>query len=218
MFTTTGGNAQVSALSTQFHHEQHGHHKGQVGNQIIASEGNDFKVVDAGSSKIVGPADSRFYLLQICASTGVPENLITGNPQTGNRASASELTTNFLPSIEERQTAWADTFKMVFSRILGNPDFEISFPPLRSQDALSYLQSLCNTATLGSGTGILAGIIQPIDVIKAAYESLDLKLPDEATVDTMAADLLDKVNQDPTMAAAVERLAAAATKLQEVAQ
>ena len=218
MFTTSGGNAQVSALSTQFHHEQHGHHKGQVGNQIIASEGNDFKVVDAGSGKIVGPADSRYYLLQICASTAVPENLITGNPQTGNRASATELTTNFLPLIEERQTAWADTFKMVFSRILGNPDFEISFPPLRSQDALSYLQSLCNTATLGSGTGILAGIIQPIDVIKAAYESLDLKLPDEMALDDMAADLLDKANQDPTMAAAVERLAAAATKLQEVAQ
>jgi hypothetical protein len=214
MFTSKGGDAQVSALGSQFSHEQHGHHKGQVGNQIIATEGNDFKVVDAGSSKIVGPSDSRFYLLQICASTGVPENLLTGNPQTGNRASAAELTANFLPIIEERQTAWADTFRMVFSRILGNSGFEISFPPLRSQDAITYLQSLCSTATLG-GQGILAGVIQPVDVIKAAYESLDLKLPDDLTLDDMAAALLDKMNQTPGMAQAVTNLAAAATRLQE---
>jgi len=217
MFTTKGGEAQVSALSTQFHHEQHGHHKGQVGNQLIATEGNDFKVVDAGSNKIVGPADSRYYLMQFCTATGIPENMLTGNPQTGNRASAQELTSNFLPLIDERQTAWADTFKTIFTRILGNADFEISFPPLRSQDAITYLQSLCSTATLG-GQGVLAGVIRPIDLIKAIYESLDLKLPDETALDDMAAALLDKMSQDPVMAGAIERLATAATKLQVVAQ
>ena len=218
MFTTKGGEAQVSALRTQFHHEQHGHHRAQVGNQIIATEGNEFKVVDAGSSKIVGPGDSRHFLMQFCTATGVPENLLTGNPQTGNRASAQELTANFLPLIEERQTAWSETFRTLFSRILGNEEFEISFPPLRSQDALTYLQGLISTATLGNPSGGLAGVIQPIDLIKAIYESLDLKLPEDTTVDEMAADLLDKMNQSPDMAAAVERLANAATKLQQVAQ
>lgn len=215
MFTTKGGEAQVAALNTQFHHEQHGHHKGQVGNQIIATEGNEFKVVDAGSSKIVGPADSRYYLMQFCTSTGVPENMLTGNPQTGNRASAQELTANFLPLIEERQTAWTETFRTIFSRILGNEDFEISFPPIRSQDALTYLQGLISTATLGNPSGGLAGVIQPVDLIRAIYESLDLKLPEDTTVDDMVAALLDKMNQNPDMAAAIERLATAATKLQE---
>jgi hypothetical protein len=216
MFTTPDGAAQVAALSTQFHHEQHGYHKGQVGNQLIATEGNDFKVIDAGSNKIVGPADSRYYLMQFCTSTGIPENMLTGNPQTGNRASAQELTSNFLPLIEERQTAWADAFKAIFTRILGNNDFEISFPPLRSQDALTYLQGLNSTAMTQQGT--ITGVVRPIDYIKAVYESLDLKLPDDMTVDEMAAALLDKMNQNPVMAAAIERLAAAATKLQVVAQ
>jgi len=215
MFTTKGGEAQVAALSTQFNHEQHGHHKGQVGNQLIATEGNDFKVVDAGSSKIVGPADSRYYLMQFCTATGIPENMLTGNPQTGNRASAQELTSNFLPLIEERQTAWADTFKTIFTRILGNADFEISFPPLRSQDALTYLQGLNATAMTTQGT--ITGVVRPIDYIKAVYESLDLKLPDDQSVDEMAASLLDKMNQDPVMAGAIERLATAATKMQESA-
>jgi len=210
MFTTTGGNAQVSAISTQFSNDRRA-----VGNQVVATEGNDFKVVDAGSNKIVGPADSQWLLRQFCTSTGVPENLLTGNPQTGNRASAQELTANFLPLIEERQTAWADTFRTIFTRILGNADFEISFPPLRSQDALAYLQSLCSTATLGNPSGGLAGVIQPVDLIKAIYESLDLKIPDDTTVDEMAALLLDKMNQNPDMSAAIERLATAATQLQE---
>ena len=210
MFTTTGGNAQVSAISTQFSNDRRA-----VGNQLVATEGNDFKVVDAGSNKIVGPADSQYFLRQFCTSTGVPENLLTGNPQTGNRASAQELTANFLPLIEERQTAWSDTFKVIFTRILGNDDFEISFPPLRSQDALAYLQSLCSTATLGNPSGGLAGVIQPADLIKAIYESLDLKLPDETTVDEMVAGLLEKMTQNPDMSAAIERLATAATQLQE---
>lgn len=213
MFTTKGGEAQVSALGSQFRADQHGPHK--VGNQLIATEGNEFKVVDAGSSKIVGPGDSRYYLMQFCTSTGVPENLLTGNPQTGNRASAQELTANFLPLIEERQTAWAETFRTIFSRILGNEDFEISFPPLRSQDAITYLQSLVSVATLGNPSGGLAGVIRPVDLITAIYESLDLNLPNDTIVDEMVASLLDKMNQDPDMSAAIDRLAVAASRLQE---
>jgi hypothetical protein len=212
MFTTTGGTAQVSAVSTQFSADQRGSGGRQVGNQIVATEGNDFKVVDAGSNKIVGPADSRYYLMQFCTATGIPENLLTGNPQTGNRASAQELTANFLPIIEERQTAWAETFRTIFSRILGNEEFEISFPPLRSQDALTYLQGLNSTAM---NQGTLTGIVRPEDYIKAVYESLDLKLPDDAAVDEMVMSLMDKITQNPDMAAAVERLAVAASKLQE---
>lgn len=212
MFTTTGGTAQVAAVSTQFSTDQHGAGGRRVGNQIVATEGNEFKVVDAGSNKIVGPADSRYYLLQVCATTGVPENLLTGNPQTGNRASASELTTNFLPIIEERQTAWADSFRFIFTRILGNEEFEISFPPLRSQDALTYLQSL-NTTAMNQGT--LTGVVRPEDYIRAAYESLDIKLPDDQAVDDMVAALVDQVTHNPDIAAAVERLAAAASRLQE---
>lgn len=213
MFTTKGGDAQVSALGSQFRRDQHGPHT--VGNQLIATEGNEFKVVDAGSSKIVGPGDSRHYLMQFCTSTGVPENLLTGNPQIGNRASAQELTTNFLPLIEERQTAWTGTFRAIFSLILGNVDFEISFPPLRSQDALTYLQGLISTATLGNPSGGLAGVIRPVDLITAIYESLDLNLPNDTIVDEMVASLLDKMNQDPDMSAAIDRLAVAASRLQE---
>jgi hypothetical protein len=63
--------------------------------------------------------------------------------------------------------------------------------------------------------GTITGVVRPIDYIKAVYESLDLKLPDETALDDMAVTLLDKMSQDPVMAGAIERLATAATRMQE---
>lgn len=212
MFTTKGGEAQVSALQTQFSHEQHGHHRQQVGDGIIATEGNDFKVIDAGSGKIVGPQDSRYFLLQVCASTGVPENMITGNLQTGNRASAQEMTANFLPIIEERQTMWTETFEEVFGFILGDQEFSVSFPPIRAQDALTYLQTLTQAATLGQA-GKFAGTIQPADFIRATYEAMDLNVPDDATVDEMVQGIMDTIATDPTATNALNNLTQATNQM-----
>jgi hypothetical protein len=212
MFTTNGGEAQVTALSTQFNHEQHGHHQQQVGDGIIATEGNDYKVIDAGSGKIVGPGDSRYFLLQVCASTGVPENMITGNLQTGNRASAQEMTANFLPIIEERQTMWNETFDEIFAFILNNRDFTVSFPPIRAQDALTYLQTLTQAATLGQA-GKFAGTIRPEDFIRAAYEAMDIKVPDDMTIDEMVQAIMDAIATNPADTAALDNLTQATNEM-----
>jgi len=217
MFTTKGGEAQVTALQGQFAHEQHGHHANQLGNMLVGTEGNDMKVIDAGSGKIVGPGDSQFYLLQVCTVSGVPANLLTGNPQTGNRASAQELTTNFLPIIEERQTIWSEAFDAIFTLLLGpDADFSASFPPLRSQDALLYMQTLTQAATLGQA-GKFAGTIRPEDFIRAAYEAMDLKVPDDATIEEMVADIIDKANSDPGMAGVLNNLTQATNNLMQTA-
>ena len=221
MFTTTGGESQVSSLQTAFANEQRGDRKNEVGNGLVATEGNDFKVIDAGNSKIVGPQDSRYFLLQVCASTGVPENMITGNLQTGNRASAQEMTSNFLPIIEERQTAWADSLKDVFTYILGTPDLSVSFPPIRAQDSLTYLQTLLQAATLGN-PGKLAGTMRPEDVIRAIYEGLDIRVPEDEDIDELVVGILDVMATDPEATGALDRLTRAtnfmndeARKLQE---
>ena len=208
MFTTNGGNAQVTALQGQFDHENHGRHKGEVGDTIVATEGNEFKVIDAGSGKIVGLADARQILMQFTTSTGVPENLLTGNPQTGNRASAQELTANFLPIIEERQTMWTETFRAVFSLLLSNTDFTVSFPPIRSQDSLTYLQGLINSAKY----------VQPEDIIRAVYEALDLKVPEDATIEEMVQGIMDQVQQDPAMAGTLDNLTQATNAMNTAIQ
>ena len=90
----------------------------------------------------------------------------------------------------------------------------MSFPPLRTQDALTYLQTLTQAATLGQA-GKLAGTIRPEDFIRAAYEAMDLKVPDDATVEEMVADLIDRMNSDPGMAGALDNLTQAINNLMQ---
>lgn len=205
LFTTKESASQVAAIQTQFANEQRGPGETSVGNGIVATEGNDFKVIDAGSGKIVGPADSRYFLLQVCACTFVPENMLTGNLQTGNRASAQEMTANFLPVIEERQTMWTETFTEIFAFILQNNDFEVSFPPIRTEDAQTYLQTLIQAITLGS-PGKWAGVMKPIDVIKAIYEGLDIPKPGEEDLNKLVAELEILIKTDPGANAALDSL------------
>jgi len=180
--TTVGGSGKVNALKAQLQGDTN--YMGTplqsqpAGSMIVSTEGNDLKVVDAGSNKIVGPGDSRYFLNMICASAGVPETLLTGDPSTGNLATAKELTGPFLTLTEERQTMWTDALEIIFKTILESDDFEVSFPPIRSQDALEYIQTLIAAATLGA-PGMLAGTVDAKDFIGAAYEALDIPLDDE---------------------------------------
>ena len=182
MFTTNGGSGQTAAIKAQMQGNT-GYmgtplQSNPAGSMIVAPEGNEYKVVDAGSNKIVGPGDSRYFLNMVCASCGVPETLLTGDPSTGNLATAKELTGPFLTLIEERQTMWTDALTIIFNTILETDDFEVSFPPIRSQDALEYITTLIAAATLGA-PGMMAGTVSPEDFISAAYEALDIKLEDE---------------------------------------
>jgi len=182
MMITKGGASQVSALNTQFKGNQDymgtNLQSNPAGSMVIAQEGTELKVIDAGSNKIVGPKDSRYFLNMVCAASGVPETLLTGDPSTGNLATAKELTGPFLTLIEERQTAWQDILTIIFRLVLDSDDFEVSFPPLRSQDALEYIQSMLAGATLGS-PGNWAGTMSPRDFIAALYEALDIQIDEE---------------------------------------
>jgi len=188
MMVTKGGTSQVSALQSQFKGDktQMGtpRQSNPPGSMVIAQEGTELKVMDAGSSKIVGPKDSRYFLNMVCAACGVPETLLTGDPSTGNLATAEELTGPFLTLIEERQTAWADILTQIFRIVLDSDDFSVSFPPLRSQDALEYVQTMLAGATLGQ-PGNWAGTMSPRDFIAALYEALDIQI-DEDTKQELA--------------------------------
>jgi hypothetical protein len=138
--------------------------------------------------------------------------MITGNLQTGNRASAQEMTANFLPIIEERQTMWTETFEEVFTFILNNRDFTVSFPPIRAQDALTYLQTLTQAATLGQA-GKFAGTIRPEDFIRAAYEAMDIKVPDDMTIDEMVQAIMDAIATNPADTAALDNLTQATNEM-----
>jgi hypothetical protein len=222
MFTTKGGSGQAAAIKAQM--QGNTDYMGTVlqsnpaGSMVVAPEGNEYKVVDAGSNKIVGPGDSRYFLNMVCASCGVPETLLTGDPSTGNLATAKELTGPFLTLIEERQTMWTDALDIIFKTILESDEFEVSFPPIRSQDAKEYVETLLAVYTLGAA-GSSAGTMDPEDFVTAAYEALDIKLEDE-TRDALVADMGadDDTETPPDTDQALNQLAQAAQGLAEAAK
>jgi len=218
MVITSGGNAQVSALQSQFSGSTSNAgtplQSNPAGSMLVASAGTDYKVVDAGKNKIVGLDESRYFLIMVCAGSGVPETLLTGDPSTGNLATAKELTGPFLTLIESRQEDWTDMIAIVFSKILGTDNFEVSFPPIRSQDALDYINSLIAAATLNS-PGVPAGTISPEDLIGALYEALDIKLTPE-TKEALVGGFMSYVDEEePDLTAAITRMATAAKELAE---
>lgn len=199
MMTTKGGASQVTALSNQFKGNQSAMNtplqSNPAGSMVVASEGNELKVIDAGSGKMVGLSDSRTFLLQVCADTGVPDTLLVGDSNNGNLATATALEGPFGILIEDRQSDWQCTLEMVFTRILGNPEFDVSFPPLRSNVA-AYITAVNNVATLNQA-GNWAGTVKAKDYIKAVHEVMEWKLPEEADLDEMAAAIEEKAARQP---------------------
>ena len=221
MFTTNGGKPQVQALGKQFAGDLKKPgtplQSNPPGSMVVGSEGNEMKVVDAGAGKIVGAKDSRYFLIMVCAGTGVPETLLTGDPSTGNLATAKELTGPFLTLIESRQEDWSDTLSAILKAAFDFDDVEISFPPIRSQDALDYVTSLINAATLGQ-PGSFAGTVSIKSLISGLYESLDINLPDDERdllIDSFNAALEASASENGELSESVDRLVAAVREMQQ---
>jgi hypothetical protein len=220
MFNSKGSSAQVGALAGQFAGNQAQMHNplqsNPTGSMVFATEGNDMKVVDAGAGKIVGAKDSRYFLIMVCAGSGVPETLLTGDPSTGNLATAKELTGPFLTLIESRQTDWSDTLEVIFRKITDSDTIKVSFPPIRSQDSLDYVNSLIEAATLGS-PGNFKGTISADSLITSLYEALDIDV-DDNDKDKLVASFLDAASgqsaEDTELAGAIERMVAYVREMQ----
>jgi hypothetical protein len=185
---------------------------------VVAQEGNDLRVIDAGKSKVIGVEDARTYLLMVSASTGVPETYLTMDPSTGNLATAKEISPVFLTMIEERQTAWKDALTDIFRYILETDAFEVSFSPIRDN-----LQQYVNNvnAFARTSTGAWTGAVRAKDYIKAAHEALEWKLPPEDELDEMADALVSSgaiSPEEPVTDDSLAQLAIAAAGLAEAAK
>jgi hypothetical protein len=199
MMTTKGTASQASAIAGQFQGDttQMGTplQSHPVGSIVVAQEGNELRTIDAGSGKIIGIDGARSFLLMVSASSGVPETYLTMDPSTGNLATAKEISPIFVMMIQERQTAWKNALTVIFRSMLESDDFEVSFPPIRD-NINAYIQNVNNIATLGSA-GRWAGTMTAKDYIKAAYEALEWKLPDDATLNALVASLDEMTGVPP---------------------
>lgn len=218
MMTTKGTAAQMAVTAGKFqgNTEYMGTplQSNPVGSTVVAQEGNELKVVDAGSGKIVGIEGARSFLLMVSAASGVPETYLTMDPSTGNLATAKQISPVFIMLIQERQTAWKNALTIVFKKLLESDDFEVSFPPIRDNiDA--YVANM--NAFARTNTGGWTGAVKGEDYVKAAYEALEWKLPDKEEIDAMAAELetTPEPTEPPGTNTGLDAIAQAATGLAE---
>lgn len=182
---TTGGQPTINAIASQFGGNTANMgtplQSNPAGSSLVLGAGTEYKTVDAGSGKIVGPKDSRLFTLQVCAATGVPETILTGDPSTGNLATAKELTGPFLTMIESRQKLWSSVITRLMQFILREADrpgiaVKVAFPPLADEDTNSRIQALVSAATLDNK--IWAGTMSVSDFVRAIYMALDIEISD----------------------------------------
>lgn len=156
-----------------------------AGSTLVMQEGTDMKVVSAGKGMAVGPEDSRYFLLMVCAATSVPETYLTMDPSTGNLATAKEIGPVFIQMIETRQTLWKNAFNIILKFFTENDDYEVSFPPIRANiDA--YVDNV-NKFAWGKDNK-WTGAVTCRDYVIATYEALEWKLPPEDELDLIVAD------------------------------
>jgi hypothetical protein len=190
MMTTKGTASQSSKIATQFKGDTNYMgtplQSNPVGSMVVATEGNELKTISAGSGNIIGIEGARASLMQVCAATGVPETYLTMDPSTGNLATAKEISPVFITMIEERQTGWKDALTDVFTFVLGSDEFEVSFAPIRD----NIQQYVANVNAFAWSNGQWTGAMKGKDYIKAGYEALEWKLPQEEDLDEMG-DALD---------------------------
>lgn len=219
LMTTKGTAAQTNAISAQFrgNTSQMGTplQSNPAGSMVVAQEGNDLKVVDAGSGKIVGIEGARSFLLMVSAASGVPETYLTMDPSTGNLATAKQISPVFIMLIQDRQTAWKNAITVIFRVLLESDKFEVSFPPIRDNiDA--YVANM--NAFARTNQGVWTGALKAEDYIKAAYEALEWKAPPKEEIEAMAATLETSSaapEEVPGMDGGLNAIAQAAVELKE---
>lgn len=200
----------INAIGAQFAGDTNNMHtplqSNPSGSMLTMGGGNEYKVVDAGSNKVVGPKDSRLFTLQVCAATGVPETILTGDPSTGNLATAKELTGPFMTLIEARQSMWADVWKNLCEYIirLSGHDVrvKVSFPAITEDNVNDRVQAIISAATLDSK--MWAGTMNMRDVVRAVYSALGIEITDDelddlaggVEMDTAATEALKRINEN----------------------
>ena len=88
-----------------------------AGSTWIENGGVDMQPIKTSGATL--DADSgRRLLLQVCAASGIPEPLLTGDPSTSNLATTEALMGPTIKGFSARQELWKDIFSSIFDFII----------------------------------------------------------------------------------------------------
>ncbi len=87
------------------------------GSVFIGGSDDELKPIKT-SGATVSVKDGRYLLLMVCSATGIFEHYLTGDPSTGNLATAKAMERPMEILFKNRQKLWTDIFKTLFGVVI----------------------------------------------------------------------------------------------------
>jgi hypothetical protein len=159
---------------------------------FIAGEGHELDPIKtAGATS--SPADSRFLLLQVASSLGLPE-FFFGNADVGNYATSRTLDRPTEMTFVERQKLWAKVYSDLCAMALesrgitSNEPVTVTFPPILEHDVDAAMSALVKGITLEGKAPVVvpdmrqvAKMVFDLLAVPDAAELLDTLFPEGGT-------------------------------------
>ena len=104
----TAETAELTELSTRYR---------PVGSTLIASEGVKLETIRTQGAT-TSADDSRRLLLMVASSSGIPEQILAGDPSTGNLATAKAMERPLELQFRNRQQLWRDVWDQILQYVI----------------------------------------------------------------------------------------------------
>jgi hypothetical protein len=194
-----------------------------VGGSFISTEGVQLNAIRTQGAT-TSSEDSRRLMLMVASASGVPEQILTGDPSTGNLATAKAMERPLELQFRNRQTLWMDVWWDLCQYIIdqaikagslpgrevtddyteeityilddeGDRTVTVTFPPLLEHDVLQTVQAIISAATIDNKT--LAGTMDRKTLAELLLKALKVENVEEILEGLPGEPQYDRITAPP---------------------
>lgn len=147
-FTVKGGQKAVDSAAAFFNSSMTsgGYNRAEKnpptapGGTFVQNQGADMTPMPRATGGGDAKSDGDQLIRQVCSGTGVFFHYLTGDPSTGNLATATAMELPMLKEFYGYQELWQEAFRDIFSIVLGEKpedeqaEIDIELPPILDED------------------------------------------------------------------------------------
>jgi hypothetical protein len=138
------------------------------------------------------PNDGRQLRLMSASAFGVFDHYLSGDPSTGNLATATAMELPMLKDFEARQEFWTDVYRDIFSFVVAEAglgglapeerEIEVIFPNIIQKDTPQLIKAVVEAVTLGQA-GNTSGLLPMKVATSLVVDLLGIENPDKVIED-----------------------------------
>jgi hypothetical protein len=204
--TVKGGRKELEAVNSSIIGTSVLKPKGGVnpGSVFLSQDSVEMKPLKT-SGMTTSADDGRRLMLMVCSATGIFEHYLTGDPSTGNLATATAMERPMELQFRNRQQLWADTITEMLTYVVEqaiktgkietlvwdsdsntydikedsfSKEIDVTFPDILEKDMSVRVDSIIKAATLGTG-GRWQGTMPYKKVCELLMKAVGIEKPEE---------------------------------------